>query len=99
MLAALGPIAPDRLNAAGVRATLKPSLPIETFEGDWEKQWFTDKPEGWARQTHKLYDQQWQAPPQAKLAFEVRSTEWNKLVVGIDGSAAEIQLAGGCAGN
>lgn len=88
-------VTPDQIKAAGVRATLKPSLVIETFEGDWEKQWFTYKPEDWARRTHKIYDEQWQAPPKAKLAFEVHSAESNKLVVGIDRYAAEIQLAGG----
>lgn len=86
---------PGRLKAAAVRATLKPSLVIETFEGDWEKQWFTYRPEDWARRTHKLYDEQWQAPPSAKLAFEVRSAQPNKLVVGIDQYAAEVQLGGG----
>jgi len=85
---------PGQLKEAGVCATLKPSLVIETFEGDWEKQWFTYKPEDWARRTHKIYDEQWQAPPNAKLVFEVRSAKPNKLIVGIDRYAAEIQLAG-----
>lgn len=87
-------ITPDQLKAAGVWATVKPSLVIETFEGDWEKEWFTYKPEDWARRTHKIYDGQWKAPPNAKLAFEVRSVNPNKLVVGIDQYAAEIQLTG-----
>jgi len=85
---------PDQLEASGVRATLKPSLVIETFEGDWEKEWFTYKPEDWARRTHKVYDEQWKAPADAKLAFDVRSAKPNRLVVGIDQYAAEIQLAG-----
>jgi len=85
---------PGQLKAAGVCATLKPSLMIETFEDDWEKEWFTYKPEDWARRTHKIYDEQWQAPPNAKLMFEVRSAKPNKLIVGIDRYAAEIQLAG-----
>ncbi len=84
----------DQLKAAGVRATSKPSLMIETFAGDWEKEWFTYRPEDWERRTHKIYDDQWQAPPNAKLAFEVRSAQPNKLVVGVDQHAAEIQLAG-----
>jgi len=87
-------VTPEKLKASGVRATLKPSLVIETFEGDWEKEWFTYKPEDWARQTHKLYDEQWQAPPKAKLAFEVRSKKPNKLVIGIDQYAAKAQLIG-----
>ena len=32
---------PEELAAAGVEATLKPSLVIESFEDDWEKKWFT----------------------------------------------------------
>ena len=86
---------PQRLREAGVRATAKPSLVIETFEGNWEKEWFTYKPEDWVRRTHKIYDDQWQAPPRARLAFEVRSAKPNKMVVGIDGFAAGIVLGGG----
>ena len=32
-----------KLKAAGVRPTLQPSLIIETFEDDWDKQWFLMK--------------------------------------------------------
>jgi len=85
---------PAQMKAAGVRATLKPSLVIETFEDDWEKEWFTYKPEEWGRRTHKIYDDQWRAPASAKLAFEVRAENPNKLAVGIDEYAAEIQLNG-----
>jgi hypothetical protein len=86
---------PEQLKAAGVKATLKPSLVIENFDGDWEKEWFTYRPEDWARTTHKLYDPQWAAPPGAKLAFDVLSENPNKLVVGLDNYAAEMDLAGG----
>lgn len=85
----------DQLEAACVRATLQPSLMIETFADDWEKEWFTYRPEDWARKTHKLYDAQWKAPAHARLALEVRSARPNKLVVGIDQYATEIQLDGG----
>ncbi len=85
---------PDKLKAAGVQATSKFSLMIETFEGDWEKEWFTYKPEDWARSTHKIYDEQWKGPPHAKLAFEVLSAKPNKVVVGIDEYVAEIRLTG-----
>jgi cephalosporin-C deacetylase-like acetyl esterase len=85
---------PSQLKAAGIQATLKPSLVIETFAGDWEKEWFTYKPDDWARRTHKIHDDQWQAPPHAKLAFEVRAEQPNKLAVGIDEYAAEIPLTG-----
>jgi dienelactone hydrolase/lysophospholipase L1-like esterase len=88
-------ISPDELKAAGVCATRKPSLMIEAFEGDWEKEWFTYSPAEWARKTHKVYDPQWRAPASARLALEVRCEERNKLVVGIDEYAAEFQLHGG----
>ena len=86
---------PDELAAAGVRSTLKPSHLIEDFEGDWEKEWFTYRPAGWARTTHKLYDDAWKAPPGSRLALEVKSAELNTLVVLLDGHAAEAKLAGG----
>jgi cephalosporin-C deacetylase-like acetyl esterase len=88
-------VTPEQLKAAGVQATLKPSLVIETFEDNWEKEWFTYKPEDWARRTHKVYDDRWQAPVNAKLALEVRSAKANKMVVGMDEFAAEISLKGG----
>jgi hypothetical protein len=84
-----------QLKSNGVRATLAPSLLIESFAGDWEKEWFTYKPEEWGRTTYKLHDGRWQAPADAKLAIEVRSEKPNKVVIGIDDHAAEIQLGGG----
>jgi len=86
---------PAQLRAAGVRGMLKPSLTIETFEGDWEKNWFTYNPEDWARRTHKIYDDCWKPPAYAKLAIEVRCEKPNRLVVGIDEFAAEVKLEGG----
>jgi len=86
---------PEQLKAAGVRPTLKPSRVIETFEGDWQHEWFTYKPEDWARKTHKLHDPQWLAPAGAMLALDVLSEDPNKLVVGLDDRAAEISLTGG----
>lgn len=88
---------PEQLKAAGVKTTPQSSLVIESFEGDWEKEWFTYRPEDWARTTHKLYDPQWAAPPGAQLAFDVLSENPNKLVVGLDHYGAELQLAGGAA--
>jgi len=85
----------DQLKAAGARTTVKPSPVIETFEGDWGKEWFTYRPEDWARRTHKVYDERWKAPTDAKLALEVRCEKPNKLVVGVDQYATEIQLGGG----
>lgn len=86
---------PEQLEDGEVKATAKPSLVIETFEGDWQKEWFAYKPDDWARRTHKIYDNRWQAPPDAKLALEIRSEKPNKMVVGIDGFAAEVAIKGG----
>jgi len=87
----------EELKTSGVKATLQPSLLIESFEGDWEKEWFNYKPEEWTRNTHKLYDDQWKAPAGARLALEVRSESPNKFIVGLDAFAADINLAGGAA--
>jgi hypothetical protein len=87
---------PEQLKAAAVRATDKPSLLIESFEGDWHKEWFTyDLTGNWTRRTHKLYDPKWKAPVNAKLAFEVKCEQPNTLVVGVDSFAAEVSLGGG----
>ncbi len=85
----------DEIKAAGVQPTRKPSLMIETFAGDWEKEWFTYNPAEWGRKTHKVYDDQWKAPAEARLAIEVRAEQANKLVIGIDSHAAEVKLSGG----
>ncbi len=87
-------VSPAELKAARVKATRQPSALIESFTGDWEKEWFTYKPEEWGRRTHKLHEPEWQAPPGAKLALEVRAAQPNLLVVGIDEHAAEVALAG-----
>ena len=88
-------VSPEQLKAAGVIATMKPSLTIETFKGEWEKEWFTYQPEDWPHKTHKVYDDKWKAPENARLAFEVRSAKPNKMVVGIDNYASEVLLKGG----
>ena len=86
---------PKELVSAGTRATRKPSLLIESFEGDWEKEWFTYKPDEWARSTHKIGDETYAAPEGAALAVDVLAQQSNTLVVLIDDYAAEIQLSGG----
>jgi len=85
----------SELQAAGVKSTRHPSLLIEDFEGDWIKQWFAYKADDWAVSTHKIYTEEWKAPVGARLAFEVRADQANKLVLGMDGSAAEVVLQGG----
>ncbi len=89
-------VTPEQLVAAGVKATLKPSLVIEQFEPGWQKEWFTYDITGkWPRNTHKLYDPQYKAPANAKLSLDVKSEQANKLVIGLDGYAAEVGLKGG----
>lgn len=88
-------VSAKELQSAGVRATLKTSLLIESFQGDWEKEWFTYRPNEWARSTHKVYDETWKAPANAMLALDLLAAEANKLVVMLDGFAAEVQLDGG----
>jgi Dienelactone hydrolase family len=85
----------DELKTAGVKATLAPSLMIESFAGDWEKEWFRYKRDEWTLTTHKLYSERWKAPEGARLRFEVLAALPNKLVIGIDNRAAEVQLKGG----
>ncbi|KKL09689.1 hypothetical protein LCGC14_2563360, partial [marine sediment metagenome] len=41
-----------------------------------------------------VYDRQWKAPPSAKLALEVKTEKPNRLVIGIDKYAADVQLTG-----
>jgi len=84
----------EELGAAGVKGTLQPSPVIETFEGNWQKEWFTHRPEQWARTTHKIHDPRWLAPDSASLAVDVRCEEPNTLVVRLDGYAAEASLKG-----
>jgi hypothetical protein len=86
---------PDRLKESGIRVTEKPSLMIETFGKDWQKNWFTYDLTSWGRRTHKIYDDLWKAPTEAKLALDIRSAQPNKLVVGLDDYAAEVRLTGG----
>lgn len=91
----LNTVSTEKLREARVQPTLKPSGLIEDFGGDWEKEWFTYRPDEWARTTYKLRDETWKAPPGTRLSLEVMSTELNGLVILIDNYAAEVQLSGG----
>lgn len=88
-------ITPTQIRDADVRVTLEPSLLIEDFKNDWQKEWFSYRPDEWTKITHKLNDEIWQAPPHALLALQVRATEANRLVIVIDEYAAEVELTGG----
>lgn len=85
----------DQLQAAGVRETPTASPLIESFGEDWEKEWFSYKPNEWPRKTHKLHDPLWKAPTDAELALDVQSENANSLVIGIDKHAAQVDLTGG----
>ena len=88
-------VTPSELREARVRATRKPSLLIEDFAGDWEKEWFTYRPDEGSRATHKVFDETWTAPENATLILEVLAEKPNKLVVLIDNHAAEVAIPGG----
>ncbi len=89
----LSTVHPDQLRAARLEPTLKATPIIETFAGDWQKNWFTYRPDEWARRTHKVNDPTWAPPSNARLSIQVRSKEPNQLVVGADDYAAVISLA------
>jgi hypothetical protein len=83
-----------QLQAAETLVSLKPTNLVEDFQGNWQKEWFSYKPEKWGIKTHKLYDEQWAAPLGAKVSFDVRAAQANVLTVGIDDHACEVQLQG-----
>ena len=87
-------IAPESLKESGIKITLTTTEKIESFDQDWEKEWFTFQPENWPRRTHKVFEERWKAHTSAKLVFQVKSRQDNLLVVGIDNYATEIPLKG-----
>ena len=89
-------ITSGQLKEAGVKATLKPSRVIETFEAGWQKEWFTfDQTCNWARRTHKLHDEQWMAPSSnALLSLEVLSKRDNKLQLKLDKYSTIVEIKG-----
>ncbi|PHS04511.1 MAG: hypothetical protein COA78_16505 [Blastopirellula sp.] len=84
----------EEVASSGVKSTLKPTNSIETFDGEWEKQWFNYRPEKWSHSTYKLNDAKYEAPSGAKLAIEILSEEPNELVILIDDYAAVVLLDG-----
>lgn len=85
----------EDLASLGAQSTVEPSRMIESFDDGWANNWFSYRPKGWARQTHKVYDAQWKAPSDAKLSFQVSAERANTLVVKVDDFAAEVELDGG----
>ncbi len=88
-------VTPEDLKTKGVQATLKPSLVIEDFKGDWDKEWFTYRGHEWPRSTHKIYDDTYKAPEGAQLILEARSEKPNSLVLVIDDNYKILELEGG----
>ena len=81
------------LKKAGVVSTLKASLLIEDFKGDWKKVVYL--------QSGQVGNQDSQAllpglvsPENGMLCFEVRAQMENQLIVGMDGHATELALPG-----
>ena len=87
----------DELKSNGVKATLAPTPLIEDFGPKWAAQWYHPRPGKWPMATHKIHDQTYAAPNknQVALSFEVKSSKPNTLLVKLDKSHAEVELAGG----
>lgn len=85
----------EQLVTEDVKATKQRTTLIEDFASDWEHEWFTYRPEQWARTTNKFSADQYKAPAGATLVLEVQSGQANSLVVMIDGHAAAVELVGG----
>ncbi|WP_158850516.1 alpha/beta hydrolase family protein [Algibacter sp. L1A34] len=88
-------ISPEDLKKSKTVVTDKPSLIIEDFKGNWEKEWFYDKKNIWGRSTHKPYSTKYKAPKKARLGIELISKEANKMVILLDDFASELILIGG----
>lgn len=85
-----------QLSASKAKVTLARTNTIEDFRGDWEQGWFHYRSGEWARTTHKLNSEIFEAPTEdAKLVLEVASAKPNKLVVLLGDFAAELDLVGG----
>ncbi|TWU58586.1 Alpha/beta hydrolase family protein [Rubripirellula tenax] len=86
-------VSPQTLQSAGIKPTLRPESMIESFGKDWNKEWFSHRPETWPQSTHKLHDEQFQAPSSnARLAIEVHCDQPNELVVKIDDHAVAVDV-------
>lgn len=87
---------PEKLHESGVGITDHSQSLIESFAGDWDKEWFTFEETGdWPYRTFKLHDPQWLAPLMATLDLDVQVDEPNHLIVSIGDSSADILLVGG----
>jgi len=76
-------VRPEELQAAGVKATDKPSLLIDDGARGWHD-WFQtnwDHPPLWTAWTRKVKDPKWRGPEGARLMLEIRSAGDNTLVL------------------
>lgn len=89
----------QELSAASVQTSLTPSLLIEDFKDDWQKEWFTYRPQEWARSTNKLNSDLLRlpadSPTNATLSIDVQTDTPNRLIVKLDDFVAEVSLDGG----
>ena len=78
------------------RESIEKSLALyRAFDENWQKEWFTYSIEGWGRRTNKLSCDIWKAShSNAKIYIEIFSGKPNKLVIGIDDYAVELEHNG-----
>ena len=86
---------PAQLKAANVKATLKPTTTIDSFTGDWQKDWFNPQAT-WGLITNKLYHPIYKAPTggknHANLSIEVKAAQPNKLIISLDDHATSFDI-------
>jgi len=87
-------VSSDQLKQAEIQTVADHSLLIEDFQGDWQKEWFSYRPDQWPITTHKLFDPRYRAPTGATLSLEVKTPEANPLVVLLEPYAAVVDLQG-----
>jgi len=74
---------PADLNGAGIRATDEPSLTIDDFANGF-RDWFRlsgDNPHHWQYWTRKINDPKWQGQDHYRLAFDIKTSDANTLVI------------------
>jgi hypothetical protein len=87
-------VSSQQLKSARCQVTYPTTSIIENFDKKWEKEWFNYRPEVWGMKTHKIYATPYQPKAQQSLMIELRSEKKQKIVVGIDDFATEIELNG-----
>ena len=90
----------DELRAAGTKATGSVSTIVESFDKQWEKNWYFPRGGRLPMESWCLNDQSVAIPEYGKLVIKVKSQEQNRLRVGINDYkagdySAEFTLKGG----